>query len=84
MNTRVESKSTILTDTFVKVFKTDRINLSRIKFISLFIIASSKVQTVGFERLATAFEDKSKAESSLRRIQRFIATYSLDTDLVAL
>lgn len=83
MNTRVESKNTILTDTLVKVFKTDRINLSRIKFISLFILALSKVQTVGFEKLATAFEDNSKTGSSLRRIQRFIAKYSLDTDLVA-
>ena len=83
MNTRVESKNSILTNTLVKIFEADRINLARIKFLSLFILALSKVQTVGFEKLAAAFEDKAKTESSLRRIQRFIAKYSLDTDLVA-
>lgn len=41
MNTRVESKNSILTNTLVKLFETDRINLARIKFISLFILALS-------------------------------------------
>jgi Transposase DDE domain. len=49
----------------------------------MFICALCKVQTVGFEKLATAFETGSKSDSSLRRIQRFIADYSLDTDLIA-
>jgi hypothetical protein len=33
--------------------------------------------------LATAFESEAKAGSSLRRIQRFMAHYALDTDLIA-
>lgn len=83
MNTRAESKNSILTDALKNIFKSTSMNLARIKFISSFIIALSKVQTVGFEKLATAFEGKATTVSSLRRIQRFIAGYALDTDLVA-
>lgn len=46
----------------------------------MFVIALCKVQTVGFEKLATAFDSTALAASSLRRIQRFIA---LDSDLIA-
>lgn len=60
-----------------------KINLARVKLISLFIIALCKVQTVSFEKLANAFDTKSDSSSSLRRIQRFIADYSLDSDLIA-
>lgn len=82
MNTRVESKSTILINTLTEIFE-GKLNLARIKFIGLFIIALSKVHTVNFERLAIAFENKSKTHSSLRRIQRFISKFQLDTDLIA-
>jgi hypothetical protein len=58
-------------------------NLARIKFFGLFIIALCKLQTVCFEKLATAFETDAKAGSSLRRIQRFMANYALDSDLIA-
>ena len=60
-----------------------KINLARLKLISHFVIALCKVQTVTFEKLANAFDTQSDAESSLRRIQRFIAKYSLDSDLIA-
>ena len=60
-----------------------RMNLARIKFLGLFICALCKVQTVCFERLATAFDASAQASSSLRRIQRFMADYVLDTDLIA-
>lgn len=60
-----------------------KLNLSRVKFISHFIIALCKVQTVTFEKLSNAFDTKASSESSLRRIQRFIANYSLDSDLIA-
>ena len=83
MNTRVDCKSSILTDTLTDIFKVEKLNLARIKFISLFIIALSKVQTVGFEKLAVAFEGKAKTSSSHRRIQRFMAKYVLDTNIVA-
>ena len=50
----------------------------------MFICALCKAQTVGFEKLAAAFETSSKSNSSLRQIQRFMADYCLDTDLIAL
>ncbi len=56
-----------------------KINLARIKLISHFIIALCKVQTVTFEKLANAFESSADCKSSLRRIQRFIADYTLDS-----
>ena len=58
-------------------------NLARIKFFGLFICSLCKVQTVCFEKLAIAFETGVKTGSSLRRIQRFMADYVLDTDLIA-
>jgi hypothetical protein len=54
------------------------LNLYRIKFISMFIIALSKAQTVNFSKLFVAFD--TEVESSLRRIQRFIAKYSFNSD----
>lgn len=63
MNTRAESKYSILTDSLKNIFKSSNMNLARINFISLFIIALSKVQTVGFEKTATAFEGKATTES---------------------
>jgi len=62
---------------------TGKMNLARIKFFGLFICALCKVQNVCFEKLATAFETEAKSASSLRRIQRFMANYVLDTDLIA-
>ena len=82
MDTKVESKVTILSDTLKKFFG-NKMNLARIKFFGLFISALCKVQTVCFEKLACSFDSDVKAESSLRRIQRFISEYSLDSDLVA-
>ena len=58
-------------------------NLARIKFLGLFLCALCKAQTVSFEKLATAFECSAIRESSLRRIQRFMAYYILDSDLIA-
>ena len=60
-----------------------KLNLARVKLISHFIVALCKVQTVTFEKLANAFDTQASPESSLRRIQRFIANYSLDPDLIA-
>lgn len=61
----------------------NQINLARVKFIAHFIVALCKVQTVSFEKLANAFDSKVESDSSLRRIQRFIAQYYLSSDLVA-
>jgi len=81
-NTRVESKNTILFATLSQVFG-DKMNLARIKFFGLFICALCKVQTVCFEKLAVSFDASVRVDSSLRRIQRFMSEYLLDTDLIA-
>ena len=81
-NLKVECKSTQL----ISVLRENlagKMNLARIKFFGLFLCALCKVQTVCFERLATAFETDASSTSSLRRIQRFMADYVLDTDLIA-
>ncbi len=78
----VESKSSEFVSIMNEQFK-GKINLARLKLISMFVIALCKVQTVGFEKLANAFDTEAKAGSSLRRIQRFIASYALDSDLIA-
>jgi transposase len=58
-------------------------NLARVKFISMFIIALCKRQTVNFSKLSKAFDTLADADSSLRRIQRFISNFSLDSNLIA-
>ena len=82
MNTRFENKISILNDTFVNIFGSE-LNLARIKFISLFIIALSKVQTVTFEKIAVAFENEAYTSSSLRCILRLMADYILGTHIIA-
>jgi hypothetical protein len=59
------------------------LNLARVRLIALFICALCKVQTVTFSKLANAFDSCSESSSSLRRIQRFVANFSLDSDLIA-
>ena len=81
-NPKVDCKSTQLISVLSEHLA-GKMNLARIKFFGLFICALCKVQSVCFEKAATAFESKAQAASSLRRIQRFIAKYVLDTDLIA-
>ena len=83
MNIKVENKVTVLSDS-LKEFFGDKMNLARIKFFDLFISALCKVQTVSFEKLACSFGSDAKSDSSLRRIQRFISEYTLDSDLIAM
>lgn len=80
--TNAVTKNSELTSVLNSHFQKN-INLARVKLISHFVIALCKVQTVTFEKLANAFDSHADSESSLRRIQRFIANYSLDSDLIA-
>ena len=82
MNTRLNSKNSNLNLILSENFGY-KMNLARIKFFGLFICALCKVQTVCFEKLAASFGTEAKVESSLRRIQRFIAEYVLDTDIIS-
>lgn len=58
-------------------------NKARIKLISMFIMSLVKVQTVNFNRLAISFDSSSKSDSSLRRIQRFFASFTIDIYLIS-
>lgn len=78
----IESKSTELISILDTQFN-GALNLARIKLIPMFISALCKVQTVGFKKLANAFDTKASSASSLRRIQRFMAQFYLDSDLIA-
>ncbi len=80
--TNAYSKSTELNAVLSDFFQ-GTINKARLRLISHFICALCKVQTVTFSKLANGFDSTSKAESSLRRIQRFISGYTLDRDLIA-
>ena len=80
--TNVSTKNTELSSVLQTHFK-GKINLARVKLIAYFITALCKVQTVTFEKLANAFDTTASSDSSLRRIQRFIATFSLNNDLIA-
>jgi len=80
--TNVESKSR----EFISILDTHfqgKVNRARLKLRAMFIIALCKVQTVGFDKLVNAFDSKALATSSLRRIQRFIGQYTLDSNLIA-
>jgi len=82
MNTREESKSSILFEALDQVLG-ENVNRARLKLIALFIIALNQVRTVRFENLAIAFDHSAKKDSSLRRIQRFMAEFDLQFDLIA-
>ena len=77
-----QSKSRELLPVLVNAFD-PVMNLARIKFLHQFLCSLCKVQTVNFEKLAMGFETLASLASSLRRIQRFMAEYRLDIDLIA-
>jgi len=81
-DSKVSYKSSDLTSVLVEHLGKS-LNLVQIKFISQFICAFCKVQVVCFEKLACGFENNCSTKSSLRRIHRFMAEYSLDKDLNA-
>lgn len=59
------------------------LNLSRIKLMSYMLHALCVVQTVSLNKLAAAMPTPVDRDSNLRRLQRFLAHYALDLDLVA-
>ncbi|MCQ2283902.1 MAG: hypothetical protein MJZ57_03250 [Bacteroidales bacterium] len=60
-------------------FFSKNINLAHIKLISLFMMALCKARTVCFCKLSTCFDSPAKADSCLRRIQRFFSEHSSNT-----
>ena len=58
-------------------------NLARIKLMAYMLHALCVVQTVSLHKLASTMPTSIERDSNLRRIQRFIANYALNLDLVA-
>ena len=85
MNTSLDDKNTQLTAILQKNLSKNgaKINKARVQLMAMVIIALCKVQTVSFHKLSLAFDSTSKPDSSLRRLQRFIANFSLNSDIIA-
>ena len=79
---KVDNECTTLLAVLQNEFE-GKLNLARIKFLTLILRALCKVQTVNFERLVIGFNSSSKSSSSLRRIQRFVAGFDLCEELIA-
>lgn len=84
MNPKADSNFTKIFDLIQQHFE-GKMNRARIKLIAQVVMALCKVQSVNFNKLAIGFETAGKAtpDSSMRRLQRFISSYALDTDLIA-
>jgi hypothetical protein len=80
--TSIDHKNTELISILNTQFQ-GKLNLARVKLIAMFVCALCKVQTVGFEKLANAFDSQALASSSLRRTQRFIARFQICPDMIA-
>jgi len=80
--TRGHHKSSDLLSVLLTHFGSS-MNLARIKCLSQLVCAMCKVQTVNFSKLASAFDNRTSKDSSMRRIQRFMAQTVLNMDVVA-
>lgn len=60
-----------------------KINLARIKLICLFIEGLCKVKSVNYDRLASVFNVNVEKNSCYRRIQRFMAEYDFQMEIVS-
>lgn len=76
-NNRVCCKSNELSRVLILHFE-KKINLTRIKLISMLMISLCKVQTESLCKLAAASENDAKEVSVLRRIQCFLTSYRLN------
>ena len=61
----------------------NNINLARIKLMALVIHALCVVQTVSLHKLAAGMPSDVGRDSNMRRLQRFLAEFVLDLDLIA-
>lgn len=58
-------------------------NLARIKLLSRLVVAMCLVRHVGLHKLAMSFSAKATSLSTMRTIQRFLASFQLDLSLIA-
>ena len=81
-NTSQEYKITEISSVLEQNFET-KINKARLKLISMMILALCKIKTVNYVSLANVFDSSANAESSMRRIQRFMADFDLPMKLIS-
>lgn len=80
--TSQESKITELSSILEQNFET-KINRARLKLISMMVLALCKIKTVNYVSLSNVFDSNANAESSMRRIQRFMADFDLPMKLIS-
>ncbi len=56
---------------------------ARLNFLAMFFVALFKVKTVNLAEIATALNPNAKIGSNHRRLQRFLAEFELDYDVIA-
>jgi len=61
----------------------EKINKARLKLISMLILALCKVKNINYMSLACAFDSEASPESSMRRVQRFMANFDFPMKLVS-
>jgi len=82
MKTSHACESTELSSVLGQNFE-EKINKARLKLISMMVLALCKVKNVNYMSLACAFDNKASPESSMRRIQRFMANFDFSMKIVS-
>jgi hypothetical protein len=59
-------------------------NSARLAFVSIFLIALTRVKTVNLAEIATGFSGKAKVESHYKRLQNFFRDFEVDYESIAL
>jgi len=75
-------KSTELSSVLGQNFEI-KINKARLKLISMMILAMCKIKNINYMALSSAFDSEASPESSMRRIQRFMADFDFPMRLVS-
>ena len=58
-------------------------NLARLKFVTLFVLALCKTRKVTYTTLATAFDNKTCKDSNVKRIRNFMKAANFTMELVS-
>ena len=81
-----DSKDSVKVNQILPILKEhfgNSINLARIKLMALMVHALCVVQTVSLHKLAAGMPSDVGRDSNMRRLQRFLAKYVLDLDVIA-
>jgi len=77
-----DCKITELSSVLAQNFE-EKVNKARLKLISMMVLALCKVKSVNYMALACAFDNTASPESSMRRIQHFMADFDFSMRLVS-